>query len=219
MKGYDYSKDNLYFVTICVDKMQCFLGDIVACNDEIIENSNSQIEFNRSLNLDSDWVGTSRDLSVQGENANCNIQNDSDLDNPKIESIPNLNPSHQIMRLNDFGEIVLKRLHWLEDQYKYVLIHNHVVMPNHVHVIIEIDRLLIPDIGIKIKSLSELIGAFKSTSLKLIHYEKFSDFKWKRSFHDHIIRDEQSFQNISNYIINNPSNWKLDSLHPTRLKV
>ncbi len=27
-------------------------------------------------------------------------------------------------------------------------------------------------------------------------------------FHDHIIRDENSFERIQNYIVNNPKNWK-----------
>ena len=31
-------------------------------------------------------------------------------------------------------------------------------------------------------------------------------------FHDHIIRNDQEFQRIRNYIINNPKNWDTDSL-------
>jgi REP element-mobilizing transposase RayT len=119
------------------------------------------------------------------------------------------------MQLNNYGQIVLERLHWLAERYKYVLIHSHIIMPNHVHAIIEIDSLLIPDVGIKIKSLSELVGAFKSTSSKLIHDAGLLDYKWKRSFHDTIIKDDKAFKNISNYIINNASNWKSDSLNST----
>jgi len=33
---------------------------------------------------------------------------------------------------------------------------------------------------------------------------------WQRNFYEHIIRNEKSYQTISNYIINNPSNWKDD---------
>jgi REP element-mobilizing transposase RayT len=38
---------------------------------------------------------------------------------------------------------------------------------------------------------------------------KALDYKiWQRDYHDHIIRDERAYINISNYIRNNPKNWK-----------
>lgn len=64
---------------------------------------------------------------------------------------------------------------------------------------------------IKIKSLSSLIGAFKTTSSKIIHQAGFLDFAWQRSFHDHIIRNEKSYLNISNYIDSNPERWTVDA--------
>lgn len=36
---------------------------------------------------------------------------------------------------------------------------------------------------------------------------------WQPRFHDHIIRDEPSLHRISDYIINNPGNWKNDIHH------
>ncbi|MEA2096155.1 MAG: transposase [Candidatus Cloacimonadota bacterium] len=62
----------------------------------------------------------------------------------------------------------------------------------------------------KIKSLSELIGAFKTTSSKLIHQSGLKEFRWQRSFYDHIIRDEKSLQNIVQYIKDNSGNWEID---------
>jgi REP element-mobilizing transposase RayT len=158
MKGFDYSSDNLYFVTICVQDRLCYFGDI----DE----------------------GTGRDLSVH----NPNILN-------------------KIIKLNAFGIIVKERLCWLEKQYPYVVLHSHVIMPNQVHAIIEIDSLNVLDKSIKIKLLSSLIGALKTTSSKLIHEAGFLDFSCHRSFHDHIIRTQNAYQNISNYIAMNPQKW------------
>ena len=66
-------------------------------------------------------------------------------------------------------------------------------------------------IEIKIKSLSGLMGAFKTTSSKLIHRAGFEDFTWQRSFHDHIIRNDKSYHNISNYIDLNPEKWVSDT--------
>ncbi len=38
-------------------------------------------------------------------------------------------------------------------------------------------------------------------------------FAWQSRFHEHIIRNDKSFQTISNYIINNPINWKNDKFN------
>ncbi|MBK9734491.1 MAG: hypothetical protein IPO92_05775 [Saprospiraceae bacterium] len=40
------------------------------------------------------------------------------------------------------------------------------------------------------------------------------DFKiWQRNYYEHIIRDEKSYQTISEYIINNPAKWTEDKFN------
>jgi len=39
------------------------------------------------------------------------------------------------------------------------------------------------------------------------------EFGWQTRFHDHIIRDEEAFDMISNYIINNPLRWEEDKFY------
>jgi putative transposase len=198
MQGFDYSSDNLYFVTICVKDRVCCFGSVVS-------------------------VGTGRDLSVR----NPNEINPNEI---------NPNESSKKMELNEFGKIVYDRMLWLAEQYQYVELHNFVVMPNHVHAIIGISvgtgrdlsvrdlsvrdlsvrDLSVRDVSmqeeeIKTKSLSSLMGAFKTTSSKIIHLAGFVDFAWQRSFHDHIIRNEKSYLNISNYIESNPDRWAVDT--------
>lgn len=128
--------------------------------------------------------------------------------------------------LSEYGKIAEKQWHWLGEQYPYIKLHEFVVMPNHIHGIIEINRSII-DVGTdrdlslhhdlsqhqKIKSLSELMGAYKTTTSKKIHLIGNKTFAWQRSFHDHIIRDEKSFNRISNYISDNPLKWDLDQFH------
>src|SRR3954452_3406667 len=128
------------------------------------------------------------------------------------------------MMLNKYGKIAQQQWIWLAQQYPYVILHSFVVMPNHIHGIIEIDDAIVGvavgtgrDLslrgersGIKIKSLSELMGAYKTTTSKQIHLAGLRDFKWQRSFHDHIIRNEQSYLHISDYIQNNPLYWRED---------
>lgn len=175
LKGYDYSKNNLYFITNCVKDNLCCLGRVVS-------------------------VGTGRDLSVQHpDNQNPDNQNPELIPKLKFEVV-----------LNKFGLIVEEKIKWLMCQYPYVKIHNYVVMPNHFHFILEIDNQKVKGLEVKIKSVSSLLGALKTTSSKEIHNLGLEDFAWHRSFHDHIIRDEKSYVNISNYIDSNPKKWIQD---------
>ena len=36
---------------------------------------------------------------------------------------------------------------------------------------------------------------------------------WQRSFYDHVIRNQQDYEEIYNYILANPERWKEDSLY------
>ena len=136
------------------------------------------------------------------------------------------------MKLNQFGQIARNQILWLETQYPYVELHNFVVMPNHIHLLFEINRntssvrtggdtssvrtgrdLSLQDSQLsppKIKSISSLMGAYKTTSSKQIHLLGNHNFNWQRSFHDHIVRDEIRYNNIFNYINDNPARWKKD---------
>jgi putative transposase len=165
LKEYDYSLDNLYFVTSCVQNRVCCFGEI---------------------------VGTGHNPSLQSG---------------EFVPVPR-------MVLNDYGKIAEKQWYWLSEQYPYVILHAFVVMPNHIHGILEIyrSRIILSD-AIKIKPLSELIGAYKTTVSKQIHLAGFIEFKWQRSFYEHIIHDEKSFETISAYILNNPENWEQDKLY------
>ena len=131
------------------------------------------------------------------------------------------------MKLNEYGQIVSQQWKWLFNQYDYLRIGEFCVMPNHFHGLIWIttppvgngrDRSL-PGYGDrslrdgKIKPIPELIGAFKTTSSKLIHNIGNKNFKWKKSFYDVIIRDDASYHKISEYIINNPANWLEDDYY------
>ncbi len=141
---------------------------------------------------------------------------------------------------NEFGQIANHQWLWLTQQFKYIRLHAFVVMPNHIHGIIEIDGggivgtgrefgtghelAMGRDVGTgrdlslltpteKIKSLSEIMGAYKTTVSKQIHLAGYPEFQWQRSFYDRIIRDENAYLNISRYIINNPGKWENDKFN------
>lgn len=54
------------------------------------------------------------------------------------------------------------------------------------------------------------MGAFKTTSSKLIHIAGNELFQWQKSYYDHIIRDGNDLYRIREYIVNNPKMWKED---------
>jgi REP element-mobilizing transposase RayT len=198
LKGYDYSQDNLYFVTSCVHDMVCCFG-VVTDRDLSIDDSNTGT--GHDLSIDDSDTGTGRDLSLR---------------EPQ-------------MILNEYGKIAEQQWHWLVEQYAFVVLHEFIVMPNHIHGIIEINRNAVGtgrdlagnakdanvgtgrDLSVpKIKSLSKLMGAYKTTVSKQIHLAGYAEFAWQRSFYDHIIGDEKSYKRISNYIIDNPKTWDKD---------
>jgi REP element-mobilizing transposase RayT len=61
-------------------------------------------------------------------------------------------------------------------------------------------------------SVSSIVGSYKSAVTKHAHRLGL-EFQWQTRFHDHIIRNDDSFQKISNYIINNPVNWQEDKFY------
>ena len=99
-----------------------------------------------------------------------------------------------------------------------------VVMPNHFHAIIGIgvNKYNIVEthcnasrqtpknkFGPQSKNLASIIRGFKSAVT--IHARKtIPHFAWQPRFHDHIIRDKKSLENIRQYIFYNPAKWHRD---------
>jgi putative transposase len=70
------------------------------------------------------------------------------------------------------------------------------------------------NISPKSGSVSTIIRSYKSACTKQINLLRPAlNFKWQERFHDHIIRTEDDFIRIENYIINNPKNWLQDKFH------
>jgi REP element-mobilizing transposase RayT len=63
--------------------------------------------------------------------------------------------------------------------------------------------------GPQSQNLASIIRGFKIGVTKFAK-TKINGFGWQPRFHDHIIRNEESYQRIKNYIKTNPQNWKSD---------
>jgi putative transposase len=122
------------------------------------------------------------------------------------------------MILNKYGETVNKFWHQIPSHFPYSKLYEFIIMPNHVHGIVEINNsvgnadlrsLRVID-RTKMK-LSKIIHGYKSSITRNIrkNYNDY-EFGWQKSFHDRIIRTEDEYVKIKNYIISNPINWKTD---------
>ena len=195
LKGYDYSQEGLYFLTICTKDREYFFG---------------RIEIVGGLP-----VGTSH-----------------------------------VMSLNDVGKIADEC--WLEipKHFPNAILHEHIVMPNHVHGIIELTAIVgtshvmsphvvSPPNDADISgtrhvvslhnatqqpqqnkfskpisgSVSVIIQQFKSSVKRSCNKNGNENFQWQSRFHDHIIRNNESYQRIADYILNNPSKWQDDKFY------
>ncbi len=199
----------LFFITVIL---------LISCTKDDVPAGKGRAQPMKITN--SITAGTGRDPSLHNNNMTfAGSGRDLTLQNNGLCQSKKYKPKHQMV-LNEYGKIAEKQWFWLAEQYPYVILHEFVVMPNHIHGIIEINRAKILRTGhdlsqqnIKIKSLSELMGAYKTTVSKQIHLEGFKEFSWQRSFHDNIIRDDKSFQNICEYINTNPMTWENDNLN------
>jgi putative transposase len=123
------------------------------------------------------------------------------------------------MDLNSFGTIV-ERV-WKEIPGHYPGVNNElfIVMPNHVHGIIaihDIERAGSKPAPTQKYPLSEIVRAFKTYSSRSIN--TIRNIKgisvWQRNYYEHIIRNENDYREIGNYIINNPTKWETDPENP-----
>ena len=83
------------------------------------------------------------------------------------------------------------------------------VMPNHLHGIVQIRDS-------SKQSLSTVINVYKSAVTRNAKTLQVELPIWQRSFHDKIIRDEASLLALRQYILDNPAQWQVDELNPSR---
>ena len=105
--------------------------------------------------------------------------------------------------LSEYGRIVDELIQRIPHVYPHVLVPNYVVMPNHVHLLVQI--LDDGGAGAPRPTVMAIVGGIKSIATRKIGHSI-----WQPSFHDHIVRSEQDFLDIWNYITGNPSEWSDD---------
>jgi REP element-mobilizing transposase RayT len=116
-----------------------------------------------------------------------------------------------------------KLWHEMNHHVKNIELGKFVVMPNHVHGILLLtgndacthdhnNSEFMSAISPKSNTLSSIIRSYKSAVTKYCNRLELP-FAWQTRFHDHVIRDENAYNNIMQYIINNPANWQEDNFY------
>ena len=232
LKGYDYSQEGLYFITICVQNKKMLFGKKA-----------------RPIP-----IHAGADQSV----CPINLDNPEYQSIPKDISFPNNPPipfnNDPQLTLNDAGKMIEKWFLKLEDKFPDIKCDVFIVMPNYVHCIIvnngagnryiaranHINNSPNLDISSIIGETSILDGSsivgehlgsdqgsplgsvmqwFKTMStneyirgVKTLDWKRFDGKLWQRNYWEHIIRDARSYDAIRKYIINNPRNWDVYKL-------
>jgi putative transposase len=114
----------------------------------------------------------------------------------------------EAVRLSATGDIVGALWQSLPERYEALSLDEFVIMPNHIHGIVEL--------AAGCRNLPSIIGAYKSVSTKAINLANATPSSqfWQRSYHEHVIRDERARDRIREYIRNNPMKWHLDRENP-----
>ena len=137
---------------------------------------------------------------------------------------------------------------WLELPRKFpeVVLDKHVVMPNHFHgiLIIEREAVLTPPAGVRVARcrspgdravgkprqpgyapvLGDIMDWLKTMStngyirgVKTFGWPRFSGRFWQRNYYEHVIRDENDFDQKRRYIADNPRRWDQDEENPANI--
>jgi putative transposase len=146
------------------------------------------------------------------------------------------------MHLSDLGQLASKYWLEIENKFPFVVLDHFVVMPNHVHGIINIakdgrDAIYRVSNGaentdaINRVSTDRRIGGITGNNNPMLHEslprfihwykgrctfemrKTYTKFSWQPRYHEHVIRNEESYLKIAEYIQNNPLRWLEDKYH------
>lgn len=185
LKGYDYSQNGAYFITLCAQNKECLFGEIVGAGSKpaqmILNDTGKIIEY------------TWNDLP----NHNHNIELDEFIIMP--------NHIHGIVIITKDETIVGA----VRAGSKPALTAETATIDTRAG--LERAGLEPAPTG---DGLSEIVRQFKTFSAKRINKlcKTHAIAVWQRNYYEHIIRNEQSLQEIRGYIINNSYMWKQDEL-------
>ncbi|MTJ08208.1 transposase [Anabaena sp. UHCC 0204] len=191
LKGYDYSQQGAYFVTICTYQRNCLFGEIV--DDEMKLNTNGEITRGS-------WLSIPRHFQNVG------------LD----EFVIMPNHLHGIIIIAEEGEALA-----ISNDQNQQKLSSQCFAPTTPTTPTTPTGEKIKINGTKPQSLAAIIQNYKSVSTRQINRinKDKGNVIWQRNYHEHIIRSEEALNNIRQYIVNNPINWLDDEENPANFQI
>lgn len=110
-------------------------------------------------------------------------------------------------QLSGHGLIAEEAIRNMERHYPAVSVDHYVVMPNHVHILLQIKsdfdgrRIAAPTVSTVINQMKGYVSRTIGHSI------------WQKGFYDHVVRTDADYREIWNYIEGNPSKWREDKLY------
>jgi len=203
LKGYDYSQPGLYFITICCQDRINRFGSVE--NGEMVLN-----EFGHIARIE--WQKLTERFF--------------DMDLGAFQIMPN--HIHGIILLKDtpagtgFTPVQnemkpqneMKRQNAMKPHYtmEFQNIDGICATEHNLKTTIEATERVAPT------AVPDIVGAYKSLVANgclaiFKSYNQTMGKLWQRNYYEIIIRNEKSYQHISEYIINNPSKWQNDKFY------
>ncbi len=113
-----------------------------------------------------------------------------------------------VTELTDNGKIVDLHIRELASHYKNIEIPKYVVMPNHIHILMNIESAGSGDLRTARPTLQSVVRSFKTFTTREIGFST-----WQDSFYEHIVRNEEDYLRIWKYIDENPAKWNEDKFY------
>lgn len=192
LKGYDYSQAGLYFITICVQNRECLFGNIENGNLNM-NDAGMMVEkwYNELENKFSDIH--CHEMIVMPNHFHCIIENVGTTVGADLRVCPNKPEPFNTVSEKSFNTVSEKPFNTVSEN----IVGEHVGSP--LHLVVQ---------WFKTMTTNEYIRGVKT-----LGWQPFNRKLWQRNYYEHIIRNEQSYQTISDYIINNPKKWDDDKFH------
>ena len=208
LQTYDYSGQGMYFITICTKFMQHFFGKII--NDPLTKIAKlQQTEIGEIA--ESEWYKS------------LEMRPDMNLDIGEFIVMPNHIHGIMIIGKNEFNSGEMKLNENSKSLGNLELNANSESNSLRTDAMHRVSTQSTPQstpqsknaFAPQSKNLASIMRGYKSAVTTYARKNNIK-FEWHIRYHDHIIRNEEEFLRISNYIKNNPSKWLDDKFNTSK---
>lgn len=224
LQNWDYGSNALYFVTICTAHRECYFGKIVNGKMILSEIGNIANQFWFEIPIHFPFVVLDEFVvmpnHVHGIIVINKPNNGRNNEMPFIELSRNETPRNEMapyeMPINETTIVETPKLGVSTIPTNEPIPTNKSITTNEHIPIAAASQYRQRTIAASEKWNPETLGVILNQYKRIctIHARKIhAGFAWQSRFHDHIIRNDESFQRISYYIANNPSKWADDKFY------